>query len=261
MVRNHKIPAASRPPAPVSISEISPRAQLKDYEFFDRLRFLHRNPGAQFLPTIRGEVGDAFRLMFFNLRRGETTRQVLEKVLGHQEAHHVERPIVAVESIIANYASYASQSKHDMRMLGLLRNEVAEHANTASPTTTLADILRYTPAHSGPGQLVRYLDLKTIAENGSAEHLDFDPFHGEIRKNKIGGKGVIDPYTARVQPSDERIAVHMGEVLESIFVDQAEPFIVNAFFDQQARLKFWEEHLREAGRDVAGNPIVDNTVI
>lgn len=239
--------------------EIGPRSQLTDYDFFARLHILYANARTQFLPTTHQEVNDAFRLLYASDRRTETTRQVMARILGHQEAiKDVKNPAAAVESVIKTYAAYSAQAKHDYRMLALARDEVADNTGFLDPTTSLAQVFRNTPVHSGPGQIVRYLDLRAAAEDGSTDRLAFDPFAGSIHKLRSGGKGVIDQYTPSVIPSNRLVSQHIGEVLEGISLLEAEGIITNAFYDQQARYGFWVTHLHEAGRNEFGQPAADS---
>jgi hypothetical protein len=252
----HKMPngANRHLPSPV----LGPRAQLSDFDFFRRLDFLHTHQAAQFLPTTREEVNDAFRLMYANIRRGETAQNVLERILGHQAVANTVRPVAAVESRIGKFVSYAAQAKHDKSMLEIARREVVEALTLPEidPSTTLRDLFSGTPAHSGPGQIVRYLDMKAVAENGSVTTFGFDPYDGEVRK-KAGLRtrwGVIDPYTPSALPTNPHVSEHMDEVLGSTYLEGSEDLITEAYFDQMAREKFWEWQLQDAGRDAQGNP-------
>ncbi len=228
--------------------------QLRDYDPAQRLDILRGPDGPGFMPVTMDELNTAFRRWWHSDKGGEPMDVTLEKIFYSQQMLPKGKPEQAIKWIVTEFAAYSRQASRDLGVLMEAGKDLFVNPIEDDATATATDYFRGVPAHHGPGQLVRFIDLSRIADGQrTLDSFDFEPL-GEIKKSKLTEKrGVIDPYTSG-NPT-KAVQTRMDEVLNGILASDLQPVVENAASDQEARLKFWGEALVEASRESLAWPI------
>lgn len=220
--------------------------QLGDYDRYDRLDMMSED----FLPESWEELRLAFPIWLRARTAQETAATHLDRVYEHQasEAVQTDRPDRAVVVLTQQMVAYAKQARRDLSVLRRLRQDFIEFPAADDSAETLADRLKGSPAHYGPGQLVRFIDVQRITERHGVLGLDFDPMGGQIKKGISGSRGVVDSYT--VQQPHRMVQTHIEEALSGYLASDALEIIDPAMNNEFGRLGFWNRNLLTA----ASNP-------
>lgn len=194
-----------------ALFDVGSEAEPDTIEALDRLDIVRREVG--FLPTTRRELKEAYGL--------------LRPVAG------VDQPRT-LRSVIADYATYARRARVDRAHLVTLHEELAEakHADRLSSPTEYV--------HTGLGQLVRYMDLSSLALNKRPADFPFMPLR------EFGDSPTPDDYV--VTKLSPEVAERINQVLASTAKWEAERWVDNAIDDQRHRQDFFVTHLQQIER-------------
>ena len=221
------------------------------------MAILGSSEGPGFLPTTKHEVDVAFLRWWHSEKGGEPLDTTLEKIFYSQMDLPHGQPEKAIKRMVGVRAAYARQALHDHRILFQLAHDQQTHPmRRPVPEDAGQTGIEYFggfPAHI-PGQLVRYIDLKRVANGATLDDFPFNPLGGDVKESRIaGGFGVVDPYT--IAEPHWSVVHHIGKVLEDLPATDIFPLIEEADTNQEARLKFWGDVMVEAERESLARPI------
>ncbi|HVS58740.1 MAG TPA: hypothetical protein VHD60_03300 [Candidatus Saccharimonadales bacterium] len=226
----------------------------RDIGTAERMDILSQPGGPGFLPVTKREVDTAFLRWLHRTHDDEPFNVTLEKIFYDQLMTVNGKPQEAVLAVAGEAAAYALQANRDYHVLLRRGKDLKENPIDDASSMTAAQLLRGVPAHDGPGQIVRFLDLGRIADGATPDNFDFNPLGGEVKKGKISGTwGVVEPYTV-VSP-DPKVSRHIGEVLDGILASDLMNIYEGAVNDQEGRLRFWGDVMVEAHREDLARPI------
>jgi hypothetical protein len=218
-------------------------AEMLEMPLLERMQAVRGT--ANFLPTSRGEINEAFALLSFLHEPGKTARH-LNEVLRHQQKSRTDDPAAAVRSITREYAGYARKARADCFNLTAMQQELDEYSqNDGSKLRMLKDAGRLT----GTAQFVRHRDLSRLA--GTGEQGIVSPF----QTRSDGKRSALDPYTI-TEPTDE-MTEHIAQELGSVRIWEAQKGIGAMITDQQNRFSFWTDRLREARAHSVALPVAN----
>ncbi|MDB5181331.1 MAG: hypothetical protein JWP13_94 [Candidatus Saccharibacteria bacterium] len=207
-----------------------PAVELQNIGPFDRLEILQLD--AEFLATSRDELNEAFSLLsFIDTPGGAATH--LAEIARHQEKHGAD-PVKAQIRVTEEYVAYARKARSNRTSLRTLQEEL-EDMPEQHPFAHLDETRLYT----GKGELVRYMDLRTLAFTKDISAFPFSP----LRPYTKGQRGAHDPYT--VESPRAEVADRIREVLSSTRTHDAKDLVGEAINEQANRYTFWAERVHE----------------
>lgn len=203
----------------------------------DRLRIMQLEEG--FSPSTRGELNEAYSLKAFIGTPGGTAKHLAE-VARHQTKYGAD-PTKTATSITRDYILYAGGARTDLTMLTTLQEELHEMRDE----NPLAAVNRELIA-TGLGQLVRYKDLRELAESKDFTRFPFSPLRPY--SNKL--PRTYDPY---VQPTpNPQVQERIDAVLATTRVWEAKREVASAIEEQRQRHAFWLARLHEVEKGQTG---------
>lgn len=259
----------------------------------ERLQILHDDPRAGFLPATHQEKNWALSLLDYidiwdpetdlrtpvegTLRR--TGGQLHEVNLHQRKAYlvaHGENPkrrnkylnatqqqamkegYRAVASIVSSFGDFVDNAVIQKQYLESFKDDLAD---TDFPLIPLSE----EPGLDHPGlpAFMRFYDLWYWREQGQPPVSDFDPLRTKVKKEvptTTGEARVEDPYTTPQR--DQAVEAHIGYLAGLLTVGAVRVItiegrsLMNATLDdQQKRIAFWTERLKEA-RAYGGSSMV-----
>ena len=209
-----------------------------------------------FLPTTYQELHEAVGLRSWQEEVGQTGRH-LNEILLHQKKADTTDPQQAVRSVVAEYASYAMQSHVDVSLLNDLKDRVSEMMN---PKMNLGEELEHSKhTNLATARLVRFMDLSQYARDADTGNLGFNPLSYAVRlRGSRGGRKIVDRYS--VDPIDPYLALRVGAIVASTSVKDARSLVKYAVVDQNNRLTFWTNRLRESRSHALARPIAERAL-
>ncbi|HMS49897.1 MAG TPA: hypothetical protein PKA02_00455 [Candidatus Saccharibacteria bacterium] len=230
----------------------TPEAIPGQLGMLERLEVVSRTRG--FLPTTHDELNDAVGLIAFQGEPGRSA-QYLNEVLLHQKKATTVDPKMAVHSKTAEFAGFAGSAQEDTGRLLLLKADIAELMNPAVPL--LEDIGDRTDG--GVRQLVRFIDQSKFLESGGKDRPFWDPFKKAARvRGPNGGRTILDPYS--VPELDPNVVARIERVMARTSVKDARLLVDRAIADQEKRLAFWVDRLRETRAHALSRPIANRAL-
>jgi len=251
-----------------------------------RLRILHEDPRAGFLPTTHEEKNQALTLLSYidepqyPAGIGHQLREVFERQKGLAitaakertgEEHLSNEAWViasgegvnqgrrALISITNEFGDYTKDALNQTSLLEDLKTRIDDCPN---PAVTIADEVGV--EHKGIAALLRYKDLSDIRDHGKVEDMPIDPFKTHENRSKqkdpAKNKTLHDAYTG--EEPDPIIAERIVEFAYLTSIKDARLLIEAAYADQQRRLAFWIARLQETRSHgaawLAGRKILEN---
>lgn len=204
----------------------------------ERLRSVKQRAG--FWPVSTNELSYARKLIQAN-DEGKSTAKFLNEVRGHQQHKtSAEDPAAAVRSITHELNDHFRNARREGGALQELKDQINKTSdNTTSPNLPLSDIVGIDDY--GVAYLVRYLDMKELAEHGESKKMRYDP-----RKTDY----------AQVN-QDEDLANYVASKLQAVTIADADKIVPSAIVDQIQRIAFWDEQLRASREHDIARPIAE----
>jgi hypothetical protein len=210
----------------------------------EKLRVMHDDPRAGFLPTTHREKNQAVAVLDYldNPHYPGGVHDYLAEIYAHNKRlkHSSVAGTLAVQSVLYEFSDYGVAAHRDAQELLKLKVCIDD---TTNPHVSLSEVAaEHTSAQLNPALLLRYQDIRRVAQDafkGAHDPLLTQEYRRHLGRGK--NKIVIDQYTSE-NPS-EYMARYVADALELMTVGESRAAVTDAMQDQRRRFSFWSKVL------------------